>query len=188
MGRGSFPIGTIAGIRIALHPTWLIIALLITLTLAAGDLPARFPGWPPYAYAALGAGVALLFFASVLAHELCHALVARRMGIGVRDITLFIFGGAATMARDADTPREEALVSLAGPACSLVLAGMLIGLSFLLQDTHVGIITAWLGVLNLSLAVFNIIPAFPMDGGRVLRALLWRWRGQQFLVVARKPR
>jgi Zn-dependent protease/CBS domain-containing protein len=183
MGRGSFPIGTIAGIKIALHPTWLIIALLITLTLGAGDLPSRFPGWPPLAYAALGAGVAILFFASVLAHELSHALVARRFGIGVRDITLFIFGGAATMERDAETPREEALVSLAGPACSLVIAAALIGLSALIQHSHVGIIAGWLGVLNLSLALFNVIPAFPMDGGRVLRAVLWRWRGDRFLAT-----
>jgi Zn-dependent protease/CBS domain-containing protein len=183
MGRGSFPIGSIAGIRIALHPTWLIIAVLITLTLAAGDLPARFPGWSPLAYAGLGAAVAILFFASVLAHELSHALVARRFGIGVRDITLFIFGGAASMERDAETPREEALVSIAGPACSLVLGGVLVGLSVLIAQSQVAVIAGWLGVLNLSLALFNVIPAFPMDGGRVLRALLWRWRGDRFVAT-----
>jgi Zn-dependent protease/CBS domain-containing protein len=183
MGRGSFPIGTIAGIRIGLHPTWLIIALLITLTLGFGDLATAFPGLPAAAYAALGAAMAVLFFASVLAHELSHALVARRFGIGVRDITLFIFGGAATMERDAETPREEALVALAGPACSLVIGGALIGIWALIDQTHVGVIAGVLGVLNLSLAVFNVIPAFPMDGGRVLRALLWRWRGDRFVAT-----
>jgi Zn-dependent protease/CBS domain-containing protein len=180
MGRGSLPIGSIAGIQIMLHPTWLIIALLISLTLGAGDLPAHFPGWHPAFYAAAGAGVAMLFFASVLAHELSHARVARRFGIGVRDITLFIFGGAATMERDPNTPREEALVSLAGPACSLVLGGLLIGLFVVLQRSPIGSIIGWLGVMNLALGVFNVIPAFPMDGGRVLRAILWRWRGDRF--------
>jgi Zn-dependent protease/CBS domain-containing protein len=180
MGRGSFSIGTIAGIRITLHPTWVIVALLIALTLSAGLLPSNFPGWHPLLYAAAGAGVAMLFFASVLAHELSHALVARRFGIGVHDITLFIFGGAANMDREADTPREEALISLAGPACSLVVGGVLLGFFVLLQHNPVGAIVLWLGAMNLALGLFNVIPAFPMDGGRVLRAALWRWRGDRF--------
>jgi Zn-dependent protease len=180
VGRGSFPIGSIAGIRIALHPTWLIIALLITVTLAAGDLPQLFPGWPPVAYAGMGLLISILFFASVLAHELCHALVARRFGIGVKDITLFIFGGAATLERDAKTPREEAMVAIAGPACSLLLGGVLVGISWLVDQRHIGVVTGWLGIINISLALFNVIPAFPMDGGRVLRAILWRVRGDQF--------
>jgi Zn-dependent protease len=180
MGRGSFAIGTIAGIKIALHPTWLIIALLVTVGLALGDLPDAFPGWPSAAYVALGAVVAALFFASVLAHELSHAFVARRYGIKVRDITLFIFGGAATLEGEAKTPGQEALIALAGPACSLVLGAGLVGASLLLDPRHVGAVVGWLGILNLSLALFNSIPAFPMDGGRVLRAVLWRTRGDQF--------
>jgi len=180
MGRGSFPIGAIAGIQIALHPTWILVAVLIALSLAVGGLPSTFPGWHPVAYAAAGAAVAMLFFASVLAHELSHALVARRFGIGVRDITLFIFGGAANMERETETPREEALVSLAGPAMSLVLGAVLVGAWLLLPDSPIGMIAGWLGVMNLALGLFNVIPAFPMDGGRVLRAALWRWRGDRF--------
>jgi len=183
MGRGSFPIGSIAGIRIGLHPTWLIIAVLVTFSLSFGQLPAIFPGWSPLAYVAVGAALAGLFFASVLAHELSHALVARRLGIDVKDITLFIFGGAATMEREAETPREEAVVSLAGPACSLVIAGVLLGIWLLAPDHAVGLLAGGLGLLNLSLALFNVIPAFPMDGGRVLRALLWRWRGDRFVAT-----
>ncbi|HEX3219133.1 MAG TPA: site-2 protease family protein [Candidatus Limnocylindria bacterium] len=179
MGRGSFPIGSIAGIRITLHPTWIIVALLIALTMAAGELPNSFPGWHPAVYAAVGAGVAMLFFASVLAHELSHALVARRFGIGVSDITLFIFGGAATMEREAETPREEALVSVAGPACSLVVGAILVGLWMLLERGPFGTVVGWLGTINLALGLFNVIPAFPMDGGRILRALIWRWRGDR---------
>jgi Zn-dependent protease len=180
MGRGSFSIGSVAGIRIGLHPTWLIIAALVTYSLAVGDLPDRFPGWPMLAYLAVGALVAVLFFASVLAHELSHALVARRFGIEVRDITLFIFGGAATLEGDAKTPREEALIALAGPLCSVVLGAALVGGSLVIGQPHVGEILGWLGIINFSLALFNLIPAFPMDGGRVLRAVLWRFRGDQF--------
>jgi Zn-dependent protease/CBS domain-containing protein len=180
VGRGSFAIGSIAGIRIALHPTWLIIALLVTVTLAAGELPSLFPGWPIVAYVAVGAAVAGLFFASVLAHELSHALVARRFGIEVRDITLFIFGGAASLEGDAKTPGQEALIALAGPVCSIVLGAVLIGGSFLIGQPVIGNMAYWLGIVNLSLAIFNLIPAFPMDGGRILRAVLWRFRRDQF--------
>ena len=180
MGRGSFSIGSIAGIKIALHPTWLIIALLVTLGLAVSDLPNRFPGWPSIAYFGLGAVVSMLFFASVLAHELSHAFVARHFGVEVRDITLFIFGGAATLEGDAKTPGQEALIALAGPACSILLGAVLIGASLVIEEPHVSDISGWLGVINLSVAVFNLIPAFPMDGGRVLRAILWRLRGDQF--------
>jgi Zn-dependent protease/CBS domain-containing protein len=183
VGRGSFSIGSVAGIRIGLHPTWLIIAALVTLSLAVGDLPERFPGWPGIAYFALGAGVSVLFFASVLAHELSHALVARRFGIQVRDITLFIFGGAATLEGDAKTPGQEALIALAGPLCSIVLGGVLVGGSLVIGQRHIADIAGWLGFLNLILALFNLIPAFPMDGGRLLRALLWRMRGDQFVAT-----
>jgi Zn-dependent protease len=180
VGRGSFSIGRIAGIRILLHPTWLIIALIVTLGIALSNLPALFPGWPPVAYYGLGAVVAVLFFASVLAHELSHALVARRFGMEVRDITLFIFGGAATLEGDAKTPGQEALIALAGPACSVGLGVALFGAAQVIDQRVFREIAAWLGLVNLSLAVFNLIPAYPMDGGRVLRALLWRVRGDQF--------
>jgi Zn-dependent protease/CBS domain-containing protein len=121
--------------------------------------------------------VALLFFGSVLAHELSHALVARRFGIQVRDITLFVFGGAATLEGDARTPRQEALVAVAGPLTSLLLGVVFLGIGFVVGQPQVVAIIGWLAFINLILGVFNLIPGFPMDGGRLLRALIWKLRG-----------
>lgn len=183
MGRGSFTIGSIAGVRIGLHPSWLVIAFLITYSLAVGDLPARFRGWEPYLYWLVAAGVAVLFFASVLAHELSHALVARRYGIEVHDITLFVFGGAASLEGDAETPGQEALIAFAGPLSSLVIGGALIGLGYVWPQEQFLAIIGWLAIINLSLGAFNLLPGFPMDGGRILRALIWRVRGDPDLAT-----
>jgi Zn-dependent protease/CBS domain-containing protein len=180
MGRGSISIGSIAGIRIGLHPSWLIIAFLITYSLAVGALPDQFRGWASGLYWLVGAAVAVLFFASVLVHELSHALVARRFGIQVHDITLFIFGGAASLEGDARTPRQEALIAFAGPLSSLVIGGVLILLGFVWDQEQFLAVVGWLAVVNLSLGLFNLIPGFPMDGGRILRALIWRIRGDQY--------
>src|SRR5574338_739943 len=180
MGRGAFSIGSIAGVRIALHPSWLVIAFLVTYSLAVGSLPQTFGGWPSSLYWIVGATVALLFFASVLAHELSHALVARRFGIEVRDITLFIFGGAASLEGDARRPRDEALIAAAGPLLSIALGALLLTLDVLVAQPQVEAVVEWLGYINLSLGIFNLIPGYPMDGGRILRALLWRLRGDQF--------
>jgi Zn-dependent protease len=179
MGSSSFSIGSIAGIRIALHPSWLVIAFLVTYSLAIGNLPQSFPDWEPALYWAVAAVVAALFFASVLVHELSHALVARRFGITVRDITLFVFGGAATLEGDARTPRQEALIAFAGPASSLLLGGAFYALVLVTGQEQVAAVLGWLAFINISLGVFNLIPGFPMDGGRLLRALLWRLRGDQ---------
>jgi Zn-dependent protease len=179
MGSSSFSIGTIAGIRIALHPSWLVIAFLVTYSLAIGNLPQSFPGWDPALYWVVAAVVAALFFASVLAHELSHALVARRFDIKVRDITLFVFGGAATLEGDARTPRQEALIAFAGPASSLLLGAAFYAVAFVTGQEQVAAVLGWLAFINISLGIFNLIPGFPMDGGRMLRALLWRLRGDQ---------
>ncbi len=180
MGSNSFTIGSVAGIRIALHPSWLVIAFLVTYSLAIGNLPQSFPGWEPALYWVVAAVVAALFFASVLAHELSHALVARRFGIKVRDITLFVFGGAATLEGDAGTPRQEALIAFAGPLCSILLGAAFYGLTVVTGQEQFAAVLGWLAFINVSLGVFNLIPGFPMDGGRMLRALLWRLRGDQF--------
>jgi Zn-dependent protease len=180
MGRGAFSIGSIAGIRIALHPSWLVIAFLVTYSLAAGELPDSFPGWDPPLYWVVGAAVAALFFASVLAHELSHALVARRFGVKVLDITLFIFGGAASLEGDTRRPRDEALIAAAGPVSSLIIGAVLWGIGSFVSQPQVGAMIGWLGFINISLGIFNLIPGFPMDGGRILRALLWRIRGDEF--------
>jgi Zn-dependent protease len=180
MGRGAFHIGSIAGIRIALHPSWLVIAFVVTYSLAVGELPDSFPGWDAPLYWVVGAVVAALFFASVLAHELSHALVARRFGVKVVDITLFIFGGAASLEGDTRSPRDEALIAAAGPVSSLVIGAVLWGIGSFIDQPQVAAMAGWLGFINISLGLFNLIPGFPMDGGRILRALLWRIRGDEF--------
>ncbi len=178
MGNG-IRIGRIFGVQIALHPSWFVIAVIVTYLMAAGQLPATYPGWSEGVYWAVGAVISLLFFASVLAHELSHALVARRFGMRVRDITLFIFGGAASMEGDAQRPRDEALIAAAGPLASLAIGAVLLGASLVVALPEVQAIVGWLGYINLTLGLFNLIPGFPMDGGRILRAVLWTVRGDR---------
>lgn len=180
MGRGSWGVGSIAGIRIALHPSWLVIAFLVTYSLAVVSLPQDFRGWDPMLYWLVGGTIASFFFMSVLAHELSHALVARRFGVTVSDITLFIFGGAASLEQEAETPRQEALIAAAGPIASLLLGGALLAVDALVRQPQIDAVVGWLGVINISLGLFNLIPGFPMDGGRILRAILWRARGDRF--------
>jgi Zn-dependent protease/CBS domain-containing protein len=176
----SFTIGSVAGIRIALHPSWLVIAFLVTYSLATARLPVDLPGWEPALYWVVGAAIAILFFASVLVHELTHALVARRFGITVRDITLFVFGGAATLESDAKTPGQEALIAFSGPLSSVVLGAAFYVLAVLTVRDPMGAIFGWLAFINITLGIFNLIPGYPMDGGRILRAALWKWRGDQY--------
>ena len=178
MGPG-WRIGRLAGVDLAIHPSWLVIAFLITYSLAVAQFPEQFPGWSVAQYWLVGAATAFLFFASVLAHELSHALVARRFGLRVRGITLFIFGGTTSIDSDSRSPREEALIALAGPATSILLGAAFIGLGALIDQPQASALVGWLGVINIILGVFNLIPGFPMDGGRVLRALLWRLRGDR---------
>ena len=176
MGAG-WRVGRLAGIDLAIHPSWLVIAFLLTFSLADAFLPSMIPGWTVGQYWLLGAATAFLFFASVLAHEFSHALVARRFGLKVAGITLFIFGGATSIESDSRSPREEALIALAGPVASLVIGAALLGIAALVDSREAGAVLWWLGVINVVLGVFNLVPGYPMDGGRVLRAILWRLRG-----------
>jgi Zn-dependent protease len=178
MGNG-IRIGRIFGVQITLHPSWFVIAVIVTYLMAAGQLPGAYPGWSQALYWIVGAIISLLFFASVLAHELSHALVARRFGLKVRDITLFIFGGAASLEGEAQRPRDEALIAAAGPLTSLALGAVLLGASLAVGQPEVEATVGWLGFINLTLGFFNLIPGFPMDGGRILHALLWRFRGDR---------
>ena len=178
MGQ-SIGIGRIFGVRIGLHPSWFVIALIVTYSMAVGELPADYPGWGDALYWVVGAVISLLFFASVLAHELSHALVARRFGLRVRDITLFIFGGAASLEGDAERPRDEALIAVAGPLTSLAIGAALWGINVAIGQPQAAAIIGWLGFINLTLGLFNLIPGFPMDGGRILRAILWKIRGDR---------
>lgn len=174
-------IARISGISIEIHASWLIIFVLLVWMLASES----------FGVGATGVGISapslflailtsLLFFGSVLLHELAHAWTAQARGVPVRRITLFIFGGLAQMGRELRSPRGEFVVALAGPATSLLLAVLWGGVFMagrLLHAPTVAFIGAWLAVQNLFLAVFNMIPGFPLDGGRVFRAFLWRVSG-----------
>lgn len=179
MFGNSIRIGRPFGIAINVDPSLVIAFGLITWSLGQYYFPDHHATWSSGVYWGIAVLTSLLFFTSVLAHELAHSLVARRFGIGVRDITLFIFGGAASMEREPRRPREEFLVALAGPVSSLALAGVF-GLLWWLSngsDGPVHALTGWLAGVNLALTVFNLIPGFPLDGGRVLRAVAWALTG-----------
>ena len=176
----SLRIGRVFGIDIALHISWLIIAFIVTYALSVFEFPSTHRGWDPGLYWVVGAVSALLFFASVLAHEISHALVARRFGVKVKNITLFIFGGAAHLESDARRPRDEALIAGVGPLTSLVVGAIFAALALVITQPQLNAIAGWLAFINTSLAVFNLLPGVPMDGGRILRALLWTIRGDAF--------
>jgi Zn-dependent protease len=171
-------LGRIWGIPIGLHPSWFLIFGLVTWSLALGFFPQEYPDLPTAAYWLLGIVTSLLFFGSVLVHELGHALLALRNRIPVRSITLFIFGGVAQIEQEPSSPGAEFRVAVAGPLASLGLFFIFGGLW--LVDQGVSVLAApsiWLARINFMLAAFNMIPGFPLDGGRVLRALLWRFTG-----------
>jgi Zn-dependent protease len=182
MGSG-WRIGRVAGIDLAIHPSWLVIAFLVTYSLAEFQFPAQFTDWSTAVYWLVAAITAVFFFGSVLAHELSHAIVATRFGLKVDGITLFIFGGATSLDSDSRTPREEALIAIAGPATSLLIGVVLIGVDVVVAHPQIGALAGWLGFINLMLGIFNLIPGFPMDGGRVLRAILWRIRGDSLVAT-----
>jgi Zn-dependent protease len=179
----SLRLGRIAGIPIGASWSVLLIALLIAWPLAGTLLPDQAPGLAPSTYWLAGAVGAGLFLASLLAHELGHALVARRAGLGVRGITLWLLGGVAQLEDEPASPRDELRVAIVGPAVSLALAA-----GFALAAAALGlagvpvvavVVAAWLAVANTALALFNLLPAAPLDGGRVLRGLLWRRHGDR---------
>jgi Zn-dependent protease/predicted transcriptional regulator len=168
------------GIDVRLDASWLLLALLVAWTLAEGVFPELAPGLAPQAYWAMAAGGAAGLFASIIFHEMAHALVARRFGIAIRGITLFIFGGVAEMDGEPASARGELLMALAGPLASLLLAGAMLALTAAIGGAERGAVdgvTWYLAIINGVLALFNLIPAFPLDGGRVLRAALWGWYG-----------
>ncbi len=169
----AFNSGKLFGIQFRLHFTWFIIFILVTVYLV-------YPNYSQWLYWVAGIVISLLFFASVVAHELAHSLVGRVNGIPIESITLFIFGGVAQMTKEATRPGAELKMAAAGPICSLVIGG-LFGLIFWLFRSYapepITIMVLWLAVMNGVLAAFNLIPGFPLDGGRVFRALLWRFTG-----------
>jgi Zn-dependent protease len=176
---GGFNLGKVFGIQFRLHYTWFIIFLLITASLSWRVFPAFYPGWSQLLYWGIGIITSLLFFASVLAHELAHSLVGRANGIPIKSITLFIFGGVAQMTREAAKASAEFKMAAAGPACSLAIGGVFALVWILTQDIiePVAAMAFYLAQINVILAAFNLIPGFPLDGGRVFRSLMWRFSG-----------
>ncbi|MFQ5996007.1 MAG: site-2 protease family protein [Dehalococcoidales bacterium] len=174
---GAFSLGKIFGIQFRLHYTWFIIFVLITVSLSWQYFPLTYPDWNPLTYWFTGIFTSLLFFSSVVAHELAHSLVGRANGIPVKSITLFIFGGVAHMTREAPRHGTELKMAAAGPVSSLVIGGLFFLLHLLLEGINepIAAMAFWLGYINVALAVFNLIPGFPLDGGRVFRSLLWRF-------------
>ena len=176
---GLFTLGRVFGVRISFHVSWLLIFALVVVSLS------RIPLTGSDGQLGFGPGfvVAILFFASLLVHELAHALVARRRGVAVEEVRLFIFGGTAGVAPDVKDARTEALVGIAGPLASGLLGGLFLALALLVPDSPAtapwGLIVLWLGASNLILAVANLVPGFPMDGGRLVRAWVWARTGDQ---------
>jgi Zn-dependent protease/CBS domain-containing protein len=178
MLRDGIPIGKVFGIPLRLHYSWFIIFVLITWALASSYFPATHPTWSLTTKVAAGIITSLLFFGSVLAHELMHSIIAQRQGLPVRSITLFIFGGVSQIASEPKQPRDELRMAIAGPLTSLAIGGIFWGIWYWLRGgsgagEFVSAIAYWLGLINVFLAVFNLIPGFPLDGGRVLRSILW---------------
>jgi Zn-dependent protease/predicted transcriptional regulator len=167
------------GFEVHIDPSWLIIALLVTWSLTKVWFPSNYRELAPVTYLWMGlCGAAGLFF-SIVFHELCHSLVARRFGLPMKGITLFIFGGVAEMSDEPSSAKAEFLMAVAGPLSSIFLGLMLyvvIALGGEVLSTPVIGVVEYLAAINLVLAVFNLLPAFPLDGGRVLRAALWQWK------------
>src|SRR6266851_6995195 len=163
---GSFRIGKIAGIEIDINVSWIIILVLLSVSLATGWFPQLYPGWSTATYWIVGLISALLLFVSVLLHELAHSLVARRRGLPVKNITLFIFGGVSNIEQEPKSPGVEFQVTIVGPLTSLLLAivSYLLFLLFASSKSPVAAILGYLAVANLLLGVFNLIPGFPLDG------------------------
>jgi Zn-dependent protease/predicted transcriptional regulator len=167
------------GFDVFIDASWVLLALLIVWSLAVGVFPAAAPRLKPVAYLWMGLVAAAGLFASIVFHEMCHSMVGRRFGMPIRGITLFIFGGVAEMSDEPTSAGREFLMALAGPAASAVLGVVLLfaaGLASPLAPRPAIAVLSYLGTINLVLAGFNLIPAFPLDGGRMLRAALWGWR------------
>jgi Zn-dependent protease len=176
----AIPLGRVAGFPVKVHWSVIVILWLFTWSLAS-TLPGTVKGYSHLAYWLAGACGALVLLASLLTHELAHAVVARRMGVSVGDVTLWLFGGVTTLHGEAKTPRAAFRIAFAGPATSLVLSGVFAGLAIAFASMHAAAIAVsvgwWLAAINLLLGLFNLLPGAPLDGGRVVRAYLWHRYG-----------
>ncbi len=173
--KGSLRIARIAGIDIGIHYTWILIFLLITWSLAVGYFPEEFPGWGMAVYWVTSVVAALLLFVSVLLHELAHSLVAKTRGLPVKSITLYLLGVIRNLESEPEKPGLEFAIAIVGPLSSLAIAAIFWGVDKLglAPDGPVKATVDYLVTINILLAAFNILPGFPLDGGRVLRSIIW---------------
>lgn len=182
--NSTIPLGRIAGVRVGLNWSVLVIAWLLSWSLASAQLPEQVPGRTDAEYWIAGTLAAVGFIAAILAHELGHALMARRFGVDTDEITLWMFGGVAKLKSFGKSPKSELQIALAGPAVSTaVAAAALVAAAVVEATTESALATEalrWLGVINIVLVAFNLLPAAPLDGGRVLSSILWRrWRDER---------
>lgn len=185
---GSLRLARLAGFDVFIHWSWLFIFALVTWSLASGYLPNVYPDWSGAAYL-LAAGVtSIFFFGSVLLHELSHSLEARRRGLSVGSITLFLLGGISALTDEPTRARDEFWIAIVGPLTSFALGALFAGAWFVTRGQGwepVAAITGYLAFINVSLGVFNLLPGFPLDGGRVLRSALWGASGNLLTATRR---
>jgi Zn-dependent protease/CBS domain-containing protein len=178
MTRHNIPAGRILGIPIGLDYSWFVIFALLTWMLAGSYYPAEFKDWPPVLYWFVGGVTAIMLFVSVLLHELGHSVLALRYKVPVRSITLFLFGGVAQIGAEPPSPLAEFLIAIAGPLVSLSLAVLFYAVEPLVAGIEPLLgLAKYLAYINLALVVFNLIPGYPLDGGRVFRAIVWATTG-----------
>ena len=188
MNLRSIRVGRLAGIPIGVQPLWLVIVALITWSLGAAYYPDEVPGIAPAAAYALGLASALLLFASILVHELGHAVVARRHGVEIEEIDLWLLGGVARMTGYPKRAGDELRFAIAGPAVTAAIAAFFGAIALALPDSSpaaLRAVVAYQAVINAAILVFNLLPAFPLDGGRVTRALIWARTGDLRRATAR---
>ena len=175
---GGFRVGQVLGIPIRLDLSFFL-AFALIIFLLQRQLSGELPDWERWGYAAAGG---VVFFLSLLLHELAHSVTARRYGMEVASITLFLFGGVSLIKEDSQRPGQEFLIAVVGPLTSLLIGAAFIGVWFAIGSNGSPLLEliAWLGFINIALAIFNMLPGFPLDGGRVLRAAIWRMTGSQY--------
>ena len=179
MFKRNLRLFTLYGIPVEINISWLFVLAFVTWSFATGFYPESYPGlFSPAVMWVLSLFTALLLFLSILIHEFSHSLVASRGGLRVRRITLFIFGGVAQMEHEVDEPMLELRMAAAGPLMTLVLVGVFLGLAFVAGSVpFLSILLGTTGVINIGIFIFNMVPGFPLDGGRILRAIIWKRTG-----------
>jgi Zn-dependent protease/CBS domain-containing protein len=172
---GTIKLGRIFGFEINVHWSWFFIFFLVTATFATNLLEEVYPDWTSSRRWIVASAISLIFFLSILLHEMSHSVLARTYGIPVSSITLFVFGGVSNLEKEPETARQEFFIAVVGPVTSLLIAALLFGVyqAFRSVEEGVAAVAANLAMINLAIGIFNLLPGFPLDGGRVLRSAFW---------------